>query len=336
MSRLTEYAAEFDAYDYLPDNKRDPADEPLYAIIAQLLTEAVRDKEKGKVNLLDPLISEIMSEYEDDEAVRAYFNTSIQDKLGMEKVVLRLFDLLELKLGITEWFNSEYPVIPYKFYVDIYEYPDRDIHKIIDLIYRVKNERSHLLSFRDVDRNSCPGYFILNKSKLSSFEYLTDAKGYRLNGVKVCYTFYYSHKLQGAIVNTDPARDGHYTSTAYMSPANVSIFEADGILDAPSGHVVVDILPPAVSFVPIANLSGQDEIYQSYSYNTQELQYVPLLDDAYSIRHPASTGLHVNHSFGTKIGGFTIDFSLNYVSSIRPNVSNGYVDEDAFPPSNVS
>lgn len=282
--RLVTYSDPLDPYDYLPDNKRDPEADPLYPLIALLIQGAIDRGDLPDEVRLDPLIADVMSTYTDKEAVRAYFNTGINARLGMYNVVLRVFKLTGLNLGITEWFNNDFPVVPFKFFVDMYEYPPIPIAQVIDLIYKIKNERSHLLAFRDADRSVCPGYFILDKSSLDSLEFITMARGEFYKGVKICWV---DQSTMGStsILTTpvpQPASLVLYESPLAMGAAQ--IWPANGILTHDRGNVFVSVQDAYRLTRSLFNPSlMKDRGMMAYSYGEYELGYLPDEDDPYAV-----------------------------------------------------
>ena len=293
MARLTEFTEPFDPYDYLPDNKRDPVLEPLYPLIGLLLNHAMDQGGLSRTIRLPPFLESVMGEYTDKEAVLAYYNTGVNQRMGMLNVVERVFALTDLNLGITEWFNNSFPILPFKFFVDIYEYPTVPLADVIDLIYKIKNERSHLISFRHPSDVICPPYFILDKSLLSSLHFLSSARGDVYRGVKICW-----YDVHGMITEPILADEFGWMYTNVNLPIGISYIPGinygapgapdDAMLqDTPTALIIASLQSAARNIAPVVNFNQQDayEVVESYHYRTDEAQYAPTVQDPYGVRY---------------------------------------------------
>ncbi len=86
------------------------------------------------------------------EAVLIYYKIFVEPFLGTSEAIERLFNILNLEAKVVTWYNNKVPLPPYKFNLEFSETPENlDVKTLLDLIYLVKNERSHLASIKNPD-----------------------------------------------------------------------------------------------------------------------------------------------------------------------------------------
>ena len=95
----------------------------------------------------DKLISRLIPDFNDIEAVNAYYRLFIKPIVGTKKAIQSIFDIVDEKGKPIEWFENGLP--PYHYAVEYDRIPEEiDIDRIIELAEWLRNERSHLLTIR--------------------------------------------------------------------------------------------------------------------------------------------------------------------------------------------
>ena len=174
---------DFKSIDYLPDNLKE-GNKKLYPVVGKLIDRVLESSPTPPSSEIDESIRKVISNYESEEAVQAYFNKLVKPLIGSKKSLENLFKLLKIDVEIQEWFGLEFPLPAFNFSLRL-ENNRRDIavDDIIDLINIFKNERSHLAVIRS---SNCPNIFTLNRSLLNQ-DILSDLGGLRHREILVCF-----------------------------------------------------------------------------------------------------------------------------------------------------
>lgn len=127
---------------------------PLFDHLSLVIDHALRDdmfqfKSEGD---LDQIISTFFGENLSEnqlESVLMYYKVYVEPYLGTADAIDKLFKILQLDAKVVTWYENKVPLPSYKFNLEFSTLPESiDYKGLIDLIYLVKNERSHLGSIR--------------------------------------------------------------------------------------------------------------------------------------------------------------------------------------------
>ena len=135
-----------------------------------------------ELTVADDLINDILPDYKDIGAVNAYYKTFIRPIIGTKTAVQAGFKLVKDPGVIKEWWDAS--VSPYHFVIEYDDViPDGlSVKEIIDLAYKLKNERSHLISIRNPD---CEGAMHWDYTDWSAALW-DNVSGINIDGVFVC------------------------------------------------------------------------------------------------------------------------------------------------------
>ena len=156
----------------------------LFKGLSPYVEDMLKFREDEEVWDLDPILEKIDFRYSDAESVGAYYNLFVKPNLGTRPAMEIAFSIIGADAQLIEWFESETPIPAFKFVTLFEEYPGQlDFERLIDLIYTLKNERSHPTTIRMPD---CADIFVLDYSYLDT-DYLSDSEGYKTaEGILLC------------------------------------------------------------------------------------------------------------------------------------------------------
>lgn len=159
----------------------------------------------------EPLLDKILSNYSDITAVVAYFRKMIKPTLGTTYCVKNLMRLLNLDAFIYEWYQTTY-LRQFKFAIRLEENVEVNIKDLIDLIFAIKNERSHLAKIGD-DSCRVPEPWDTFYFDVAQWD---DLEGVMYRGVKICRNAHYGYTLS-IVVNTNFGWYQDFESLFYYS-----------------------------------------------------------------------------------------------------------------------
>lgn len=134
-------------YDRIYDLVTDLIDSLSYDIDTGAIEGVCQDTRDLTPRIDDKLIERLLPNYEDVEAVNAFYRLFIQPIVGTKTAVSSIFKAVGDVGQVKEWFDHS--LTPYHFAIEYERIPEEiDIDRIIELADWLKNERSHLITIR--------------------------------------------------------------------------------------------------------------------------------------------------------------------------------------------
>jgi len=167
---------------------------PLYQHLEQVLEKVLNDnkydlKLKDSVSkMVEIYFGESVSD-EKYESIQMYHKVFIEPYLGTMQSIVNLFKVLEIQAQVFVWFRNDPPLPAYTFNIELYNITGGLQYTILkELLYLVKNERSHLSSIKNAGE---PDMFVWDYSSWDD-AYWENAGNIVIDGITFNITRYFN------------------------------------------------------------------------------------------------------------------------------------------------